>query len=134
MTTARRDPMLPTHRASQMHQVYMGDSLPEDRYVSPVLADFTGLPPILGQVGSTEILLDDTVRAAIQAEKAGVPFYLEIWRELPHVFPMFTLLPESQVAVDRISDFISTGKLDELPAKYGSSDPDAGRPRGSSLR
>ena len=128
----RRDPMLPTHRASQMHDLYMGDALPEDRYVSPVLADFEGLPPILGQVGSTEILLDDTVRAAIQADKAGVPFYLEIWRELPHVFPMFGMLPESQIAIDRMSEFINTGMLDELPTKYGSSDPYAGRPRESS--
>jgi len=118
----RRDPMLPTHRASQMHQVYIGEALPEDRFVSPVFADFDGLPPILGQVGSTEILLDDTVRAAAQAKRAGIPFYLEIWEEMPHVFPMFTMLPESQVAMERIARFIATGELDELPAKYGSSE------------
>ena len=60
--------MLPTHRASEMHQLYIGEVPPEDRFISPVFADFDGLPPILGQVGSTEILLDDTVRAAAQAE------------------------------------------------------------------
>lgn len=130
----RRDPMLPNHRASMMHQLYMGDALPEDRYVSPVLADFEGLPPILGQVGSTEILLDDTVRAALQAEKAGVPFYLEIWRELPHVFPIMGMLPESEVAIERIGEFINTGKLDELPTRYGGSDPNTGRPRRRRLR
>lgn len=114
-----RDPMLPTHRASQMHQLYIGEALPEDRYISPVLADFDGLPPILGQVGSTEILLSDTVRAAEQAQLAGVPFYLEIWEEMPHAFPIFGVLPESQVAVERIAHFIQEGKLDELPAEYG---------------
>lgn len=119
---AKRDPMLPTHRASNMHQVYLGDALPEDRYVSPVLADFDGLPPMLGQVGSTEILLDDTVRAAEQAEKAGVPFFLEIWEEMPHVFPMFAMLPESAVAIERIARFIQKSELDELPAEYGSSE------------
>jgi monoterpene epsilon-lactone hydrolase len=125
----RRDPMLPNHRASHMHQIYMGDALPEDRYVSPVLADFEGLPPILGQVGSTEILLDDTIRAAAQAEKVGVPFYLEIWEEMPHVFPMLGILPESQVAIDRMGEFIINGTLDELPPRHGSSDPGFGRPR-----
>lgn len=114
-----RDPMLPTHRASQMHQIYIGDALPEDRYISPVLADFDGLPPILGLVGSTEILLDDTVRAAQQAEKAGVPFFLEIWNEMPHVFPIFAMLPESDVALERMGTFIQNGELDPIPLQYG---------------
>ena len=117
----RRDPMLPTHRASEMHELYIGGALPEDRYISPVFADFDGLPPLLGQVGSTEILLDDTVRAAAQAKKAGVPFFLEIWDEMPHVFQIFSILPESQVAVDRIATFINTSTLDALPEKYGDS-------------
>ena len=115
----RRDPMLPSHRASMMHQLYTGDALPEDRYLSPVLADFDGLPPILGQVGSTEILLDDTVRAAERAKEAKIPFNLEIWRELPHVFPIFAFLPESDIALGRVADFIQTGELDELPRRYG---------------
>jgi len=128
-----RDPMLPNHRASHMHQLYMGAATPEDRYLSPVLADFSGLPPLLGQVGSTEILLDDTVRAALQAEKAGVPFHLEIWREMPHVFPMFGMLPESEVAVGRIAEFMNEGTLDPLPEQYGGSDRNRGRPRWARL-
>jgi acetyl esterase/lipase/hemerythrin-like domain-containing protein len=117
----RRDPMLPTHRASEMHQVYIGEVPPDDRFISPVFADFDGLPPILGQVGSTEILLDDTVRAAEQAEKAGVPFFLEIWNEMPHVFPIFPLLPESRVALDRIAEFVEHNALEPLPERYGRS-------------
>ena len=106
-----------------MHQLYVGDALPEDRYLSPVLADFDGLPPILGQVGSTEILLDDTVRAARRAKEAGVPFYLEIWREMPHVFPFIKALPESDAAMERIARFIQQGSLEPLPARYGRSTP-----------
>lgn len=117
----RRDPMLPTSRASQMHQVYIGEALPEDRYISPVLADFDGLPPLLGMVGSTEILLDDTVRAARQARQAGVPFFLDIWSEMPHVFPMVGVLPEAGVAIGRIAEFIRESTLEELPPNYGSS-------------
>jgi len=90
--------------------------------VSPVFADFDGFPPMLGQVGSTEILLDDTVRTAAQAEKAGVPFFLEIWEQMPHVFPMFSILPESDVALQRIAKFINSSELDQLPAEYGSSE------------
>jgi acetyl esterase/lipase len=115
-----RDPMLPTHRASQMHEVYIGEALPEDRYISPVFADFDGFPPILGMVGSTEILLDDSLRAAQQAERAGVPFYLEIWEEMPHVFTIFGLLPEAEIGLERIGRFIRDSELDELPPEYGS--------------
>jgi acetyl esterase/lipase/hemerythrin-like domain-containing protein len=115
-----KDPMLPTHRASQMHELYIGEALPEDRFISPVFADFDGLPPILGQVGSTEILLDDTVRAAAKAEECGVPFFLEVWEQLPHVFPMFGVLPEAQVAIERMAEFINTNKLDPLSEEYSS--------------
>jgi monoterpene epsilon-lactone hydrolase len=115
-----KDPMLPTHRSSQMHELYIGEALPEDRFISPVFADFDGLPPMLGQVGSTEILLDDTVRAAEQAEKAGVPFYLEIWEQMPHVFPIFAMLPESDAAIERMAEFINTSQLSPLPAAYAS--------------
>jgi len=115
-----RDPMLPTVRASKMHEVYIGEAMAQDRYLSPVLADFNGLPPLLGMVGSTEILLDDTVRAARQAQRAGVPFFLEIWSEMPHVFPMVGVLPEAQAAIERIAGFINDSTLDELPPRYGS--------------
>jgi acetyl esterase/lipase len=114
-----RDPMLPTHRASEMHELYIGEASPEDRFISPVFADFDGLPPMLGIVGSTEILLDDTVRSAQQADKAGVPFFLEVWKEMPHVFPIFGMLPEARVALDRMAEFINHSELDPLPQRYG---------------
>jgi acetyl esterase/lipase/hemerythrin-like domain-containing protein len=116
---SRRDPMLPTHRASQMHELYIGEATPEDRFLSPVFADFDGLPPILGQVGSTEILLDDTVRSAQRAEVADVPFFLEVWEEMPHVFPIFGFLPEASIAIDRMAEFINSSRLDPLPERHG---------------
>ena len=115
----RADPVLPVHRLAAMQKMYIGESQPDNRYISPVLADFSGLPPMLGLVGSTEILLDDTLRAADQAGKAGVPFNLEIWEQMPHVFAIFSVLPESTVAIDRMARFINDGELDLLPSCYG---------------
>jgi monoterpene epsilon-lactone hydrolase len=126
----RRDPVLATQRAAQMEQLYIGEALPGDRHASPIHADFDGFPPMLGQVGSTEILLDDTLKAAAQAKKAGVPFFLEVWEEMPHVFSMFGFLPESEVALQRIARFINTSELDELPAQYGSSEYHGEKRRG----
>lgn len=124
---ARRDPMLPTHRKSKMHELYIGDALPEDRYLSPVLADFDGLPPMLGIAGSTEILLDDTVRAGKRAEEAGVPFFLEIWEDMPHVFPAFGILPESRLSTERIAQFMRDSEIEPLPRKYGWSSAEAAK-------
>jgi len=116
----RADPVLPNYRSSMMHEAYLGEVPAEDRYLSPALASFEGLPPLLGMVGSTEILLSDTTRAAERAEEAGVPFFLEIWHEMPHNFPLMGVLPESKVAIERIGRFIRTGEPGELAAQYGS--------------
>jgi len=115
----RADPVLPNYRSSKMHDAYIGEVPAEDRYLSPVLASFEGLPPLLGMVGSTEILLSDTTRAADRAREAGVPFFLEIWYEMPHNFPLMSVLPESKVAIERIARFIQTGEPGELSEKYG---------------
>jgi len=125
----RADPVLPAYRSSKMHQMYLGEALSENRFASPVLASFEGLPPLLGQVGSTEILLSDTLRAAERAKEAGVPFFLEVWEEMPHNFPLMPILPESEVAIGRIARFIREGELDELPSRYGSSRYLARKPR-----
>lgn len=117
LENAEDDPMLPNVRHSGMHQLYMGDYVPNDRFLSPVFADFDGLPPMLGIVGSTEILRDDTVKAYHQAEKAGVPFYLEIWKKMPHVFPLISVLPESKLAIARMARFINHLPLAPLPEK-----------------
>jgi acetyl esterase/lipase len=99
--------------------MYLGDASAADRLVSPVFADFDGLPPIMGQVGSTEILLDDSQRCARRAAEAGVPFYLEVWRDMPHVHAFFSILPEATVAIGRIAEFIRRSELEPLPDALG---------------
>ena len=114
-TNAWRDPMLPNIRGSNMHQIYQGETPAEDPYVSPIFGDFSALPPILGQVGSSEILLDDTVRAAECAREAGIPFFLEIWEGMPHVWQIMSFLPEAEAAIERIATFIQKKQLDPWP-------------------
>ncbi|MFD8527073.1 alpha/beta hydrolase [Streptosporangium canum] len=53
---------------------------------SPVFADLTGLPPLLIQVGSSELLLDDAVRLAGRAGIDEVTVTLEVAPRQPHVF------------------------------------------------
>ncbi len=74
-------------------------------HVSPLHGDLRGLPPILVLVGSTELLLDDAVRFASKCPSAT----LEVWHDMPHVFPLFHFLPEAADATQRIGRFVRDG-------------------------
>lgn len=90
-----------------MAQAYIGDADPADPLISPLYADFTGLPPLLLQVGEPEPGRPDTEKVAERARAAGVDATAEIWPEMPHVWHMFALtLPEGQEAIDRLGEFI----------------------------
>jgi len=114
-----RDPMLSNDGVLQMNELYLRGSKAEDPLVSPVYGDYRGLPPILAHVGSTEILLDDTRRVARRAREQAVDFEVEVWTEMPHVWHLWTFLPEAQQAVKRVAEFIR-----DRTAAVG-----AGRPR-----
>jgi len=101
-----RDPLLSNDGVLQMNELYLRDTAPDHPLASPVYADFHGLPPILAHVGSTEILLDDTRRVARRARAHGVDFDVEVWADAPHVWHIWSFLPESQQAVTRIAGFI----------------------------
>lgn len=102
----RRDPMLSTKSMGQMNALYLDDALHDNPLVSPVFGDFRGLPPILAQVGSTEVLLDDTRRVGERAKLQGVDFRVEVWDEVPHVWHMVGFLPETQQATAKIGEFM----------------------------
>jgi monoterpene epsilon-lactone hydrolase len=76
--------------------------------ISPVFADLSGLPPLIIQAGSHEVLLDDAVRLAGQAAAADVEVTLEITPRVPHVFQGFSaMLDEGAAALDRAGRFLS---------------------------
>ncbi len=74
--------------------------------VSPLFGDFSGLPPLFFQAGSTEMLRDEAVRAADKAHAAGVDVELELWRDAPHVFQIADFLPEASIALAHIARFV----------------------------
>jgi epsilon-lactone hydrolase len=86
--------------------LYIGDHDVKNPLISPLYADLKGLPPILIQVGTHEILLDDAVRFSEQARNAGCDLTLEIWEEMYHVFQMFSFLPDTKKALLSIANFV----------------------------
>jgi monoterpene epsilon-lactone hydrolase len=70
--------------------------------ISPIFADLSGLPPLIIQAGSHEVLLDDAVRLAQQAATADVEVTLDITPGVPHVFQAYyPILDEAAAALDR---------------------------------
>ena len=108
MANAHADPVLSRERGVEMRDMYVGGAteLLTHPYVSPKFGEFAGLPPLLFQVGSSEILLDDSIDCAAKARAAGVAAEVEIWDGMPHGWQGMPFIPESQRAVDRIGDFV----------------------------
>jgi epsilon-lactone hydrolase len=76
--------------------------------ISPLFADLSGLPPLIIQAGSHEVLLDDAVRLARQAATADVEVTLEITPGVPHVFQAYhAILDEGAAALDRAGQSLS---------------------------
>ncbi|MEY9835689.1 alpha/beta hydrolase [Streptacidiphilus sp. EB103A] len=89
---------------------YLGSADPRSALASPGLtADLSGLPPLLIQVGSHEILLDDAIALAARAAAFDVPVDLQIGPGLPHVFQRFAgtgRLDQADAAMDAAGDFL----------------------------
>jgi len=76
--------------------------------ISPIFADLSGLPPLLIQAGTHEVLLDDAIRLAGVAATADVEVTLDITPGVPHVFQAYyPILDEAAEALDRAGDLLS---------------------------
>jgi epsilon-lactone hydrolase len=76
--------------------------------ISPVFADLSGLPPLIIQAGTHEVLLDDAIRLARQAATADVQVTLDITPGVPHVFQAYhAILDEAAAALDRAGQLLS---------------------------
>ena len=83
---------------------YAGSADPADPLISPVFADLQGLPPLLIQAGSNELLLDDAVRLAGRAAADDIPVTLEVTPGVPHLFQAFAaILEEGDAALNRVT-------------------------------
>jgi acetyl esterase/lipase len=83
---ARRDPMLRRSWLEEGGRAHAGGLRRSDPRVSPLFADLGSLPPTLIQVGSEEILLDDSIRFSDRAWAAGVDVELQRFDGMWHDF------------------------------------------------
>ena len=104
---AKVDPILDLASLQMYARYYAGENELTSPLISPLYANLKGLPPLLIQVGTDEILLDDSTRFAEKARDAGVNVTLKIWDEMFHVFQLIPFLPETKKMVDSIAEFVS---------------------------
>ncbi|GCE09829.1 alpha/beta hydrolase [Dictyobacter aurantiacus] len=80
-----------------------------DPLASPLYADLSGLPPLLVHVSDSELLRDDSLRLIDRARQHGVSVESQIWRNLPHVWQIFTpFVPEARESIARTAAFLQT--------------------------
>ncbi len=80
------EPVLQPRWTEKAARLYSGGEPLTNPLISPVFGDLTGLPPLLIQAGSEEMLLNDAERLAAAAQRDDVTTTLEIFNSLWHVF------------------------------------------------
>ena len=106
-TKADVDPIASPDMLAGLGGLYAGSEPLDSRYISPALADLTGLPPLLVLVGTDEVLHDDSVRIVDNAKKSGVPAELVVGEGQAHIWPLFhQVLPEGQQALEQLGAFV----------------------------
>lgn len=99
--------MFHTENIAEFAAAYLGSASPHDTYASPAFASLSGLPPILLQVGSTELLLDDSRRVHYKIREAKGISKLEIYDNLAHCWQMLDgFVPEARIALRQAAGFI----------------------------
>ncbi|MFC5745636.1 alpha/beta hydrolase [Actinomadura rugatobispora] len=103
---AALDPFIPAPRLRDMVRTCFPGAEVTDPWLSPVHADLGGLPPVLIQVGSVEVLRSDAELMAGRLGAADVPCTLQIWEGQMHVFQIFAdISREGLAAISEIGAF-----------------------------
>ena len=101
-----QDPISTPAMLRQFAADYLAGADPKSPLASPLFASLAGLPPLLIQVGTADLLLSDSERLAAAAAEAGVDVALEVGEGLPHVYQLLLGTPEAAEATERIGKFL----------------------------
>jgi len=103
----QRDIILTPELLEGAASLYAGDQDRKNPLISPFLGDVTGLPPLLLQASSSELLLGEIIALADKAKKSGVETELQIYDGVWHGWQALNeLIPEARAAQTEIGRFV----------------------------
>jgi epsilon-lactone hydrolase len=119
---SKKDLLLDERKERKSVEIYLKGADPHTPLASPTFGDLRGLPPMLIQIGSHELLLSDAERFAQKAREAGVEVTLEVWPEMQHEWQFAAkILPEGKRAISSIGAFVEavlsrSAQREDVPA------------------
>jgi epsilon-lactone hydrolase len=85
---------------------YIGDHPIDDPLIDPLIADLTGLPPLLVQMATGDPVAPGARQLVENAERDGLRVVAEMYAVDTHIFQLFwSFLPEAQLALGKIGEF-----------------------------
>jgi monoterpene epsilon-lactone hydrolase len=106
VTNSSVDPNVRQEDLKMNAEAYLGEADRRTPLAAPIYGNLKGLPPLLIQVGTAEILFDDATRLAERARLDSVDVVFEPWEEMIHMWHVFPMLPEGNQAIERIAEFM----------------------------
>lgn len=103
---AADDPFFTLESLLRFRGAYLAGFNPMSAQVSPLYGELENLPPMLVIAGTRELLLQDSERLVARVSACGGEITSAFYANMPHVFPLFNLLPEALEARAKISHFI----------------------------
>jgi acetyl esterase/lipase len=105
-SNARSDDMLVGANVGPMARHYAPAAELRHPFISPLYGDYRGFPPLLIFASTSEVLRDDAVRLAGRARSQGAAVTLQLEAALPHVWPLFDVLPEARRSIAQTAEFV----------------------------
>jgi len=104
---AARDPIVSKDGLDANARAYLAGTDARTPLASPILADLSGLPPLLIHVGADEVLLADAEALKTAARQAGVDATMEVWSGVVHVWHFFhPILDEAREAIAEVGRWL----------------------------
>jgi acetyl esterase/lipase len=120
-TCVELDAVLPADVVRHFAASYAAGRDVSNPLISPLQGDLSGLPPLLVQVGTDEVLLSDSLRLVEKARAAGLAVQCDQWPGMWHVWQLFaSVVPEARDAIDGIGRFVAFA-WSAIPAAAGAS-------------
>lgn len=114
-----RDALFPFMTVKFIYDVFATVNATRPPPLMPPEADLHGLGPFLLQVGTHEMLLNDTFALAERLRAHNVPVWVQVWHKAMHMFQLsFDVNPDARRAIDEVAAFIrhATTARDEASA------------------